>query len=218
MSLVSRKIQPELIWSTGVENFIPDVKDEEFQDIVKKGLLRATTDYSCVPKLDVIVIAVPTPLTKNLTLLSLNTWRKSRWKYPNIFVRDSLSALNPQPNPGTTEQIMLPVLAASGLKVNKDFFLVHSPERVDPGNQRYTTKNTTKVVGGVGAHSNEVGMAFYSQTIENVVSVSSAKAAELTKVFENTFRAVNIALVNELTLLCDKMNLNIWEVLDARFH
>ncbi|HEY8342262.1 MAG TPA: nucleotide sugar dehydrogenase, partial [Calditerricola sp.] len=104
-----------------------------------------------------------------------------------------------------------------GLKVERDFFLAHSPERVDPGNKRYTTKNTNKVVGGVGPHSLEVAVAFYSQTVEHVVPVSSAKAAELVKVFENTFRAVNIALVNELTLLCDRMGLNVWEVLDAAF-
>ncbi|MFM7580070.1 MAG: UDP-N-acetyl-D-glucosamine dehydrogenase, partial [Microcystaceae cyanobacterium] len=104
---------------------------------------------------------------------------------------------------------------ASGLKQGQDFFLAHSPERVDPGNQRYTTKNTNKVVGASDPASLEAAILFYRETIENVVPVSSAKAAELVKVFENTFRAVNIALVNELTLLCDRMGLNIWEVLDA---
>ena len=112
---------------------------------------------------------------------------------------------------------MLPILESTGLKAEKDFFVAHSPERVDPGNQRYTTKNTNKVVGGVGPESLEVAYAFYSQTIDHVITVSSAKAAELVKVFENTFRAVNIALVNELALLCDRMDLNVWEVLDAAF-
>jgi nucleotide sugar dehydrogenase len=112
---------------------------------------------------------------------------------------------------------MLPILETSGLKVERDFFLAHSPERVDPGNARYTTKNTNKVVGGVGPQSHKVAVAFYQQTIERVVPVSSAESAELVKVFENTFRAVNIALVNELTILCDRMGLNVWEVLDAAF-
>ncbi len=112
---------------------------------------------------------------------------------------------------------MLPILEATGLKVEVDFFLAHSPERVDPGNERYTTKNTNKVVGGVGPESLEVAVAFYRKTIDHVVPVSSAKAAELVKVYENTFRAVNIALVNEMMLLCDRMNLSIWEVLDAAF-
>ena len=119
--------------------------------------------------------------------------------------------------PGTTQEIMLPILETSGLKVERDFFLAHSPERVDPGNARYTTKNTNKVVGGVGPQSHKVAVAFYQQTIEKVVPVSSAEAAELVKVFENTFRAVNIALVNELTILCDRMGLSVWEVLDAAF-
>lgn len=117
--------------------------------------------------------------------------------------------------PGTTQEVMLPILQTSGLKLNQDFFLAHSPERVDPGNARYTTKNTSKVVGGVGPESLEVALSFYGQTIEQVVPVSSARAAELVKVFENTFRAVNIALVNELALLCDHLGLNVWEVLDA---
>jgi nucleotide sugar dehydrogenase len=103
------------------------------------------------------------------------------------------------------------------LKVEQDLFLAHSPERVDPGNKRFTTKNTTKVVGGVGPESQKVAVAFYAQTIERVVPVGSAKAAEMVKVFENTFRAVNIALVNEMALLCDRMGLNVWEVLDAAY-
>jgi nucleotide sugar dehydrogenase len=112
---------------------------------------------------------------------------------------------------------MRPILEESGLKADEDFFLAHSPERVDPGNKRWKTKNTTKVVGGVGPRSLEVATAFYGQIIEKVVPVSSARAAELVKVFENTFRAVNIALVNELALLCDRTGLNVWEVLDAAF-
>ncbi len=197
-------------------NYIPDVHDEELKSAVEKGLLRATTDYRVTSELDVIVIAVPTPLTKNLTP-DLRYVESVTAKLAEHLRPGQLISLESTTYPGTTEEIMLPVLEKTGLQVEKDFFLVHSPERVDPGNKRYTTKNTNKILGGVGPHSKDVGIAFYSQTIGTVVGVSSAKAAELVKVFENTFRAVNIALVNELTLLCDRLELNVWEVLDAAF-
>ncbi len=198
------------------ENFIPDVQDFDLRTTVGNGTLRATSDFACVASLDVVVIAVPTPLTKNLTpdlqFVERVTRDIARHLRPG-----QLISLESTTYPGTTEEIMLPILQQSGLKVEQDFFLAHSPERVDPGNKRYSTKNTTKVVGGVGPKSHEVAVTFYASTIERVVPVSSAKAAELVKVFENTFRAVNIALVNELTLLCDRMELNVWEVLDAAF-
>jgi len=198
------------------ENYIPDIKDEELRDLVQQGKLAAVTDYTQVPKMDVIVIAVPTPLTKNLNpdlhYVEHVTRELARFLRPG-----QLISLESTTYPGTTQEIMLPILESTGLKVERDFYLAHSPERVDPGNARYTTKNTNKVVGGVGPRSHKTAVAFYSQTIEKVVPVSSANAAEMVKIFENTFRAVNIALVNELTLLCDKMGLNVWEVLDAAF-
>lgn len=198
------------------ENYILDVKDDELKMLVEKGLLAAETDFRSVPKMDVIVICVPTPLTKNLTpdLQYVESVTRSIAPYLR---RGQLVTLESTTYPGTTEEVMLPMLESSGLKAGKDFYLAHSPERVDPGNKRYTTKNTSKVVGGVDPESLEVAMEFYSQTIENVVAVSCAKAAELSKVFENTFRAVNVALVNEMALLCDRMGLNVWEVLDAAF-
>lgn len=197
-------------------NYIQDVEDDELKSLVKQGLLRAVPDFSRVPEMDVVVICVPTPLTKNLTpdLQYVETVTRGIAPYLR---KGQLVTLESTTYPGTTEEVMLPILEESGLHVEEDFYLAHSPERVDPGNQRYTTKNTNKVVGGVGPESLEVAVAFYSQTIENVVPVSCAKAAELSKVFENTFRAVNIALVNELTMLCDKMELNVWEVLNAAF-
>ncbi|KGQ22400.1 nucleotide sugar dehydrogenase [Thermus filiformis] len=198
------------------ENYIPDVRDEELKALVEQGLLRAETGFDRVPEMDVIVIAVPTPLTRNLTP-DLQYVERVTQEIARRLRPGQLVSLESTTYPGTTEEVMLPILETSGLKVEEDFFLVHSPERVDPGNQRYTTKNTTKVVGGVGPRSLELGVYFYGQTIERVVPVSSAKAAELVKVFENTFRAVNIALVNELALLCDRMGLNVWEVLDAAF-
>jgi len=198
------------------ESYIGDVGVEELKEVVAKGLLSAETGFERVPEMDVIVIAVPTPLTRNLTPDLQYVERVTR-EIAKRLRPGQLVSLESTTYPGTTEEVMLPILEESGLKVEEDFFLVHSPERVDPGNRRYTTKNTTKVVGGIGPRSLEAGVHFYGQTIERVVPVSSAKAAEMVKVFENTFRAVNIALVNELAMLCDRMGLNVWEVLDAAF-
>jgi len=198
------------------KNFIGDVKDEELRDLVEKGLIQATSDMGRLGEMDVLVIAVPTPLNKNLNpdLQYIEGVTKA---ISNCLRPGQLISLESTTYPGTTDEIMQPLLEANGLKSGRDFFLAHSPERVDPGNKRYTTKNTNKVVGASDPRSQQVAVAFYQQTILHVVPVSSASAAELTKVFENTFRAVNIALVNELTMLCDRMNLNVWEVLDAAF-
>jgi UDP-N-acetyl-D-glucosamine dehydrogenase len=198
------------------ENFIGDVNDDELRDLVFKNLISATDSFDVIPDLDVIVICVPTPLTRNLTPDLQFVEFVTAQIAPRLRA-GQLVSLESTTYPGTTEEVMLPILAQSGLTLNQDYFLSHSPERVDPGNKRYTTKNTNKVVGGVGPESLEVAVAFYKQTIDHVVAVSSAKAAEMVKVFENTFRAVNIALVNELMLLCDRMDLNVWEVLDAAF-
>ena len=198
------------------ENYIGDVHEEELKAVVEAGLVTTSTSFEVVSDLDVIVICVPTPLTKNLTpdmqYVEVVTYGIAKYLKPGQLV-----SLESTTYPGTTEDLMKPILETSGLKAGVDFFLAHSPERVDPGNRRYTTKNTNKVVGGHDPASLEVSLAFYRQAIEHVVPVSSAMAAEMVKVFENTFRAVNIALVNELTLLCDRMGLNVWEVLDAAF-
>ena len=198
------------------QNYILDVDDAELRQMVAHGYIEAMIGFERVPEMDVIVICVPTPLNKNLNpdlqYVESVTTALTPYLRPGQLV-----TLESTTYPGTTEEIMRPILEKTGLKIEEDYFLAHSPERVDPGNKRYTTKNTHKVVGGVGPESLEVATAFYRQTIESVVPVSSAKAAELTKVFENTFRAVNIALVNEITLLCDRMELNVWEVLDAAF-
>jgi len=198
------------------ENYISDVNADELAELVREGRIAADTGFDRVPEMDVIVICVPTPLTKNLTPDLKYVESVAREIAPRLRV-GQLVSLESTTYPGTTEEVLLPILRSSGLELESDFFLAHSPERVDPGNKRYTTKNTTKVVGAVGPASLEVALAFYSQTIERVVPLSSAKAAELVKVFENTFRAVNIALVNELMLLCDCMDLNVWEVLEAAF-
>ena len=195
--------------------YITDVKQEELEQAVSSGRLSAVTHFDHVPDLDVIVICVPTPLDKNLTP-DLSHVEKVTREIAKRLRPGQLVSLESTTYPGTTDELMRPILEnVSGLKQGEGFYLAHSPERVDPGNKRYTTKNTNKVVGASDPNSLEVAIAFYEQTIDHVVPVSSAKAAELTKVFENTFRAVNIALVNELALLCDKLGISVWEVLDA---
>lgn len=197
------------------ENYIGDVDDDRLKEIVASGKLTAVTSFDRVSELDALVICVPTPLTKNLT--PDLSYVKSVTEQIALHLRPGqLITLESTTYPGTTDDLMRPILEEkSGLKQGVDFFLAHSPERVDPGNVRYSTKNTNKVVGASDPDSLEVATVFYQQTIDHVVPVSSAKAAELVKVFENTFRAVNIALVNELALLCDRMDIDVWEVLDA---
>jgi nucleotide sugar dehydrogenase len=201
---------------TAGTSYIQDVPTPDVASAVDAGLLEATDDFSRLGEVDVIVVAVPTPLTVNLTPDLQYVEAVSR-QVAETLRPGQLVCLESTTYPGTTDQIMRPLLEASGLKADEDFFLAHSPERVDPGNTRYSTKNTNKVVGGIGPRSLEAATRFYGETIDHVVPVSSASAAELVKVFENTFRAVNIALVNELTLLCDRMDLSVWEVLDAAF-
>jgi UDP-N-acetyl-D-glucosamine dehydrogenase len=196
-------------------SYIGDISDLELSQVVDTGKLRAISSFEKVSDLDVIVICVPTPLTKNLTP-DLSYVQSVTQSIGRQLKPGQLVSLESTTYPGTTDEVMRPILEQySGLKQGEDFFLAHSPERVDPGNQRYTTQNTNKVVGASDPLSLEISVLFYEQTIKTVVPVSSAKTAELVKVFENTFRAVNIALVNELALLCDRLDINIWEVLDA---
>ena len=196
------------------DNYIGDVKDEELQDLVKRGLLKATTDFSLLAACDVIIICVPTPLTitrdPDISYIAASAKEIACYLRPGQLV-----TLESTTYPGTTQEVILPLLAETGLEVGKDFFLAFSPERVDPGNKRFSTKNTSKVVGGVTPVCLEIAYTLYAQTIINVVPVSSPATAELTKVFENTYRAINIAMVNELMLLCDRMGLDIWEVVEA---
>jgi nucleotide sugar dehydrogenase len=197
------------------ENYIGDVRDQDLRDLVlRAGLLAATDDFAALADMDVVVICVPTPLTRNLTpdlqYVEAVTAEVAQRLHPG-----QLICLESTTYPGTTEEVLKPLLEASGLKSGEDFFLAFSPERVDPGNQRYSTRNTNKVVGADSPSSREVALAFYRETILSVVAVRSSQAAEMVKVFENTFRAVNIALVNELAMLCDRMGLDVWEVLDA---
>jgi UDP-N-acetyl-D-glucosamine dehydrogenase len=198
------------------ENYIRDVNDEELKKVVLDGKLRTSTDYSELSKADVVIICVPTPLTvhrePDLQYIENVTGEIAEHLRPG-----QLISLESTTYPGTTEEVILPKLAATGLEVGKDFFLVHSPERVDPGNKRYSTQNTNKLVGGVTEACTDVASAFYGETIIKVIRCSSPAIAEMAKVFENTYRAVNIALVNEMALLCDRMGISVWEMLDAAF-
>lgn len=195
-------------------NYIDDVDPGELAELVAAGRLRTTTDFGELASCDVVVICVPTPLTETRDPDIQYIVNVAEQLAPQLRP-GQLVSLESTTYPGTTEEVLLPLLEKSGLKVGEDFFLAFSPERVDPGNARYTTKNTNKVVGGVTESCLEVATTFYRETILNVVPVTSPKVAEMTKVFENTFRAVNIALVNELALLCDKMGISIWEVVEA---
>ncbi len=196
------------------QNYIGDVKDHELKELAEKRIIRATTDFSRIADCDVIIICVPTPLT--ITRDPDISYMKASAEQIAKYIRPGqLITLESTTYPGTTEEVILPILETSGLKVGLDFFLAFSPERVDPGNKRFSTKNTSKVVGGVTPYCLEISYTLYAQTIVNVVPVSSPGAAELTKVFENTYRAVNIALVNEMMLLCDRMGLDVWEVVEA---
>lgn len=195
-------------------SYINDVSEAELRPLVESGKIVAYTDGEVLSQADVIVICVPTPLTKNQTP-NITYIESAAHEIAKHIRPGQLITLESTTYPGTTEDVLLPILSQSGLKVGEDFFLAHSPERVDPGNDRYNTHNTNKIVGGYTQACCDVAGVFYRKSILDVITVSSPSCAEMVKVFENTFRAVNIALVNELALLCDKMKLNIWEVVEA---
>jgi UDP-N-acetyl-D-glucosamine dehydrogenase len=206
--------QPRVDMLNQGDSYIADVTNEELAPFIESGQIQAVTDFSALAVSDIVVICVPTPLTKNRDP-DISYIRKAGEEIARYLHPGQLITLESTTYPGTTEEVLLPILQQSGLTVGEDFFIAHSPERVDPGNARYTTHNTNKVVGGYTPACQEVAAAFYRKTILDVISVSSPSCAEMVKVFENTFRAVNIALVNELALLCDKMNITVWEVIEA---
>lgn len=197
-------------------NYIGDVVDEELAELVKAGKLRATSNFEDVASCQFIAIAVPTPLDE-YQQPDISYVEKSTKDVAKHLKKGTMVVLESTTYPGTTEELMLPILEeGSGLKCGEDFYLAFSPERVDPGNKQYKTKNTPKVVGGIGADSTEVAAALYSNVLEaEVFTVSSPKVAEMEKILENTYRNVNIGLINEMALICDKMGINIWEVVDA---
>jgi UDP-N-acetyl-D-glucosamine dehydrogenase len=208
-------VSADKVASVGVgDSYIPDVPGEELRTIVESGLLSATTDFSRVAECDAVVICVPTPLDamKEPDTSFIEAAATSVAPYLHA---DMLVTLESTTYPGTTEEVLLPILESGGLKVGTDLFLAFSPERVDPGNPVYQTRNTPKVVGGVTPACLRAAVAMYSHCIDTVVPVTSTRAAEMTKLLENIFRCVNIAMMNELLQVSDRMGVNIWEVVEA---
>lgn len=196
------------------KNYIKDVNDKELAEAVEQGLLSATTDFSVISELDAVSICVPTPLRKtkdpDVSFIISALDEISKYMHSDIII-----VLESTTYPGTTREIMLPKLEESGLKVGKDFYLAFSPERVDPGNQAYKTKNTPKVIGGITKKCTEIAKALYEQIIDTVVPVYSTESAEMVKLLENTFRSINIGLANEMALMCDKLGVDVWEIIGA---
>jgi len=196
------------------DNYISDVEVTELQQVVRAGRLSATQEFGALRECDVVLICVPTPLTRNkepdISAIVKVTRELTKHLHPDLLV-----VLESTTYPGTTEGVLLPMLAQSGLKIGQDLYLAFSPERVDPGNRSFKTHNTFKLVGGVTPACLEIARTFYEQSVVKIFPVSSPRVAEMTKVFENVFRSVNIALVNELAVLCDRMGLNVYEVIDA---
>jgi UDP-N-acetyl-D-mannosaminuronate dehydrogenase len=195
-------------------SYIPDVPTESVKALVEKGSLSATSDFSQLVETDVVIICVPTPLRKTKEpdisyILAAAEQVAAHLHSPQLIILESTTY------PGTTDEVLLPMLEATGLKLDEDFFLAFSPERVDPGNKDFQTHNIPKVVGGVSVVSMEMAAALYQTIVERVHKVSSARVAETAKLLENTFRSVNIALVNEMAQLCYHLNIDSWEVIQA---
>ncbi|VVB53216.1 UDP-N-acetyl-D-mannosamine dehydrogenase [uncultured archaeon] len=197
------------------ENYIPDIPDEDIAQLVATEKLKATNSFEEISKADIIIICVPTPLDKNKQPMTKYIEDAIESALPYIR-KEQLIILESTTYPGTTEEIILPRIESKGLKVGKDFYLAFSPERIDPGNPSFKTFNIPKVVGGVTKDCTKNARAFYEQiTTGGVFEVSSPRVAEMEKLLENIFRIVNISLVNEMAMLCDRMNINIWEVISA---
>jgi UDP-N-acetyl-D-glucosamine dehydrogenase len=195
-------------------SYVRDVASGEVQREVRAGRLEATDDFSRLLEMDCVSICVPTPLrkTRDPDVSSIVSAAKQIAKYLHP---GELVILESTTYPGTTDELILPMLEATGLRAGKDFFLGFSPERVDPGNKKFMTRNIPKVVGGVTPKCNEVAVALYRCSMPSIVPVSSTRVAEMVKLLENTFRSVNIGLVNEIALMCDKMKIDVWEVIEA---
>src|SRR3954465_1724700 len=196
------------------KSYIPDVPEAELASFSASGRLRATTDMSQLAGMDAIDICVPTPLRKTKDP-DLSYVVHAVEAVAATLTRGQLVILESTTYPGTTDEVVLPMLTAKGFTPEVDVFLAFSPERGDPGNPRFNTKNIPKIVGGVGRASTEAAAALYGATVEHVIEVTSTRVAEMVKLLENTFRAVNIGLVNEIALMCHKMDIDVWEVIDA---
>ena len=208
--------EKKIHWVNEEHNYIGDIVDSDLKEVVDKGLLRATTDFSFVKDIDTVCICVPTPLDiyqqPDLSYVKDSTENIAKYLHPGMLV-----ILESTTYPGTTDELVKPILEKeSGLKCGQDFFLAFSPERIDPGNAWYKVRNTPKVVGGVTLDCTEVAVSLYSNIIQGkVYPVSSPEVAEMEKIYENVFRYTNIALANEMSILCHKMNIDFWEVIEA---
>jgi UDP-N-acetyl-D-glucosamine dehydrogenase len=195
-------------------SYVTDVANEALADLVARGNIRATQSFSSVETLDAISICVPTPLRKtkdpDLSYVMVSAEAIRHHLNPGKLV-----ILESTTYPGTTREVVLPILEKSGLKAGEDFFLAYSPERVDPGNDKYTTRNIPKVLGGITPRCTALATLLYEQFLETVVPVSTVESAEMVKLLENTFRNVNIAMANEMARMCQKFNINVWEIIDA---
>lgn len=214
-SVIGLDVDPRKVQSINArESYIPDVPSAELVHLADKGLLAASTDFSLLGEVDAIIIAVPTPLRKtkdpdvSYIVAAAEEIQKHLRKGQTIVLESTTY-------PGTTEELLLPLFEQNGLVVGEDFHLAFSPERVDPGNRNFATHNITKIVGGVTPACTKAATDLYSGAIEKIHPVSSARVAETAKLLENTFRAVNIGLVNELALMCHYLNVDVWEVIDA---
>ena len=196
------------------DSYVPDVPSAALAPLLNDKKFQATTDFSVVQELDTINIAVPTPLRKTKDP-DMSYVVSACQEVAKHFAPGKLVILESTTYPGTTDELVLPMLEQPGMKVGENFFLCFSPERVDPGNPKYQTSNIPKVVGGITPACTQMGALFYSQALEKVVPVSSTSVAEMVKLLENTFRMINIGLVNEMALMCDRMGINVWEVIDA---
>jgi len=196
------------------ESYIPDISSGTLQALIDTKRLHFTNEYAALDDVDAISICVPTPLRKTRDpdisyIISAIQQVRAHLHPGQLIVLESTTY------PGTTDEVVLPELESTGLKVGVDFFLAFSPERIDPGNPNFGTRNTPKIVGGITRACTELAQAFYGGAVEAVVPVSSARVAEMTKLLENTFRAVNIGLVNEIAIICEKLHINVWEVIEA---
>jgi UDP-N-acetyl-D-glucosamine dehydrogenase len=195
-------------------SYIPDISTEEIRPLVEQGLLCATDDYSALKDVDAISICVPTPLRKtkdpDMSYIVAATEKIAEFCHKGLLI-----VLESTTYPGTTDEIVIPTIVKNGFKIGEDVFIAFSPERIDPGNQKYQVRNTPKIIGGATPACTEVAVKLYSHAIDRVVPVSSTRAAEMVKLLENTFRSVNIGLVNEMAVMCDKLDVDVWEVIDA---
>ncbi len=196
------------------ECYIQDIKRDELKDLVKNNRLKATVDFSVLKEMDAVSICVPTPLRKtrdpDISYIISAVEEVAKYLRPGQLV-----ILESTTYPGTTREVILPRLEARNLRVGRDFFLAFSPERVDPGNKIYTIRNTPKIVSGITKKCTSIAVTLYEQIIDEVVPVSTTESAEMVKLLENTFRIVNVGLVNEIALICDRLKLDTWEVIDA---